>query len=112
MEVPVYFAAKFLWAIVATYLVARYFAGNSLFEKGVIGGIIFDVLVGIYYAVAYFTQNPNLSCCFINAPAVSGVPQITYFMAGYYPITGNVLAFIGLHFLVFFLSYEFVYKYT
>lgn len=46
-----------------------------------------------------------------DAPMVYGVPQVTYFMLGYYPVTGNVLAFVGVHFAVFWVSFYVVYKY-
>lgn len=112
-EVPLYFVAKFLLATVTAYVLVNSsrFSVKSVFERGIVGGVIFDVLVGLYYAVAYYTSSPVLSCCYVNAPVVNGVPQATYFMLGYYPITGNVLAFIGVHFFVFFLAYQIVYRY-
>lgn len=112
-EVPLYFVAKFIWATVAAYIVVNYpqFSNKSLLEKSAIGGVIFDTLVGAYYAVAYYTSSSVLSCCYVNAPMVNGVPQATYFMLGYYPITGNVLAFVLVHFLVFWAAYQIVYRY-
>ncbi len=66
------------------------------------------VLVGFYYAVTYYVHNPALSWCFINAPTVIGVPQVTYATIGYYQINSNVLVFIGIHFAVYFIAFLFV----
>lgn len=102
METPLYFVAKFSWGFIAA-LVA--FAIPSVLLGAFFGGILFDILVGYYY-LAFLTQNPLLSCCTINAPEVFGIKNTTPLInSNFYPISFGVLAFIFVHFIVFFIAF-------
>ena len=101
-ETPLYFLAKFGNAFLVSMF--TYFI-PSVLVGALIGAVAFDLLVAGYYYVAYLLNNPALSCCTIYAPHVNFLPSVTYFTLSYWPITNDVLAFILVHFFVYFVAF-------
>jgi hypothetical protein len=106
-ETFLYFVAKFINAFIVSLFVLRI---PSILMGAFVGAVAFDILVGFYYGLAYYAHNPALSCCFINAPHINGLPYATYATIEYFSITNDVLGFILLHFAVYFFAFLIVAK--
>jgi len=98
-ETPLYFFAKFSLATLTDFLPL-----GSKLTRAVFGGVIFTALTGVYYFAAAYFANPILSCCFVQAPAVYGVPYQVYFVLGNFQVSDWLLIFAGVHFLAFFIA--------
>jgi len=100
-EVPLYFLAKFTWGTLSALAVLS----MPILTGAVLGGLVFDFLVVLYYGAASYTQNPALSCCFLSPPSVYGLPNTTWFVLYGYPVGPWAAAFLVVHFLAFFGAY-------
>lgn len=100
-ETPLYFVAKLALAFVTAFAVYD----HSGLNWALAGGVAFTALTGVYYALAYYFQNPALSCCFLSPPQVFGLPYIAFFQLGYLAVSTWLLAFAFVHFVAFVVSY-------